>query len=95
MRFALYVSALIVADAILRANYFYEATEMFWLAMVGTLFLCMDLCDWTRSTWAWLHDKDWKIWRRRNYGKYNIKNPVQYRYDLRYRGTDDSKRGGS
>jgi hypothetical protein len=95
MRFALYVSALIVSDAILRSNYFYHEIEMFWLAMAGGLFLIMDLCDWTRTTWAWLHDKDWKIWRKRDYGKFKISNPVKYRYGPTYRGANVPKRGGS
>ncbi len=95
MRTAIYLGALILADAVLRANVYYHETEMRWLYAAGVLFLLMDLGDWSRTTWDWLHDKDWKIWRKRNYGKYRITNPVKYRYGVVYRGSNDSQRSGS
>ncbi len=96
MRFALYASALIVADAILRANWNYTETEMYWLAVVGGLFLIMDLSDFARGTWDWVASKNWRICSDdRALKQVRQKYFQQPRYDNSYRGPIYGKRSGS
>ncbi len=96
MRTAIYLAALILADAVLRANTYYHETEMRWLYVAGVLFLVMDLSDWSRSTWDWIASKQWrkndclKQIRKQYYpGRSGPK-----RYELTYRGPDAHQRGG-
>jgi len=96
MRFSLYVAALIVADAILRANAYYHETEMFWLHVAGTLFLVMDLGDWSRSTWDWIASKNWRLCNGRRSARSATRNwRANRRYELTYRGANGAQRSGS